>query len=186
VAATDGPRPDDTPERSALASPWLTAALVLAATVLGVLVALEVYDATEPADPQAVVPARRTDAVERDRLLRVAARAGERVLTYSHDSFDRDVEATRQGLTPEFAEEYAAAMARVRADALGDEVDQEATAVSSGLVSSTDTRAEVLVFVNQQTTAATTGARSVQRNRLVVNLVRQDGAWAVAGVTALG
>ena len=154
MAPTDGPRPDDAPERSALASPWLTAALVLAATVLGALVALEVYDATEPADPQAAVPARVTDAGERDRLLRVAARAGERVLTYSHDSFDRDVEATRQGLTPEFAEEYAAAMGRVRADALADEVDQEATAVSSGVVSATDTRAEVLVFVNQETTAA--------------------------------
>lgn len=186
MATTDGPRPDDAAERSALASPWLTAALALAATVLGVLVALEVYDATEPADPQAAVPERLTDAVERDRLQRVAARAGERVLTYSHDSFDRDVEATRQGLTPEFAEEYTAAMGRVRADALGDEVDQEATAVSSGVVSATDTRAEVLVFVNQETTAATTGARSVQRNRLVVSLVRQEGAWAVAGVTALG
>ena len=66
--------------------------------------------------PVTAVPGRLTDADERDRLLEVASRGGERVLTYHHDSFDRDVAAARKGLTPEFAEEYelgAGAMAQI-------------------------------------------------------------------------
>lgn len=186
MAQTSGPATKDSSERSALASPWLTAALVLAATVLAVLVGLQAYDAREPADRVATVPGRLTGADERDRLLEVASLGGERVLTYHHDSFDRDVAAAREGLTPEFADEYAAAMAQVRTNALDAEVDQEATAVSAGVVSATDVRAEVLVFVNQETRADSTGARQVRRNRLVVTLVGEDGAWSVAGVTALG
>ena len=143
-------------------------------------------DAAGPPDPQAATAPALTEAGARTRLLALAAGAGEQVLTYHHDSFDGDVAATRRGMTPAFAEEYAAAMQRVRADTVRDRIDQETTAVSSAVVSATDSRAEVLVFANQETTSGATGARRVQRNRLVVTLVRQDGRWTVAGVSALG
>ena len=178
---------DDTPQRSALASPWLTAVLLLAALVLGSLAALEAYDdrpRTAAAPAAATVPALGGKA--RTRLQDLAARSAEDVLTYGHDTFDEDVRATARRLTPEFAADYTAAMDRVRADTLADRIDQRAAAVAAGVTSATDARAEVLVFVNQETTAGTTGARRVERNRLVVRLVRQDGAWTVAGVTALG
>jgi Mce-associated membrane protein len=77
-------------------------------------------------------------------------------------------------------------MARLRAPTLRDRVDQRAAAVSAATVSATDSRAQVLVFVNEETSSEATGARRVQRNRLVVDLVRQGGAWTVAGVSALG
>lgn len=172
--------------RSAVGSPWLTAVLALTALVLAVLVALQVHDDRAAPDARGAGAPALTDAGARERLLAVADRAGERVLTYHHDSFDQDVEVTRQGLTPEFADEYAAAMQRLRADTVRDEIDQETTAVSSAVVSASDSRAEVLVFANQQTTSATTGARRVQRTRLVVRLVRDGGRWTVAAVTALG
>lgn len=177
---------DDAVERSALASPWLTAVLAITAAVLAALVILQVPDARESSDPRSATAPALTDAGARARLLDVAARAGERVLTYHHDSFDGDVAATREGMTPAFADQYTAAMQRVRADTVRDRIDQETTAVSSAVVSATDSRAEVLVFANQATTSGATGARRVQRNRLVVTLVRQDGRWTVAGVSALG
>jgi Mce-associated membrane protein len=178
---------DETSQRSALASPWLTAVLLLAALVLGSLAGLEAYDdrsRSTVAPAAARVPA--LGEVARTRLQDRAARSAEDVLTYRHDTFDEDVESTSRRLTPEFATEYAAAMERVRADTMTDEIDQRATAVAAGVVSASDARAEVLVFVNQETTAGTTGARRVERNRLVVQLERHGGAWTVAGVTSLG
>ncbi|WP_457206108.1 hypothetical protein [Nocardioides sp. P5_C9_2] len=178
--------PDETSPRSALASPWLTAVLAVTAVVLAALAILQVSDAGESPAPQGATAPVLADAGSRSRLLDRAAHAGEQVFTYHHDSFDGDVAAARRGMTPAFAEEYAAAMRRVRADTVRNRIDQEATAVSSAVVSATDSRAEVLVFANQETTSGATGARRVQRNRLVVTLVRQDGRWTVAGVTALG
>jgi Mce-associated membrane protein len=180
---------DTTPERSALASPWLTAVLVLAALVLGSLAGLEAYDqrtssAVDEAATTTSSPALGDAA--RTRLQDLASRAAERVLSYEHTTFDADVAATARRLSPDFAGEYAAAMARLRAPTLRDRVDQRAAAVSAATVSATDSRAQVLVFVNEETTSAATRARRVSRNRLVVDLVRQDGAWVVAGVTALG
>ncbi|KRF36127.1 hypothetical protein [Nocardioides sp. Soil805] len=181
--------PDQAPrtsETSALASPWLTALLGVTATVLAVLVALQVHDDRQTAPTRVATGAALTDAGARDRLLDVAATAGTRVLSYHHDTFDADVTATQRSLTADFADEYAAAMQQVRADTVRDEIDQETTAVSSAVVSATDARAEVLVFANQQTTAGASGARRVRRTRLVVRLVREEGRWTVAGVTALG
>jgi Mce-associated membrane protein len=77
-------------------------------------------------------------------------------------------------------------MERVRRVTLREEIDQEAVAVSSGIVSATDERAEVLVFVNRETTSGRTGARRSLRDRVVVRLVEEQGVWTVAGVTALG
>jgi Mce-associated membrane protein len=173
-------------ERSALASPWLTAVLVLAAVVLAALVVLQVEAAERGADPAARAPAPVVERAERERVLSVAARTAEAVLTYHHGSFDQDVERASATLEPDFAAEHVAAMERVRRVTVRDEIDQEALAVSSGLVSATDGRAEVLVFVNQETTSGRTGARRFQRDRVVVSLVREQGAWTVAGVTSLG
>ncbi len=181
--------PDETPqtaERSALASPWLSAVLALTAAVLALLVALQAHDDREPLGLRTATTTVLTEAGARARLLEVASTAGERVLTYHHDSFDSDVQATRQDLTPAFAEEYAAAMQRVRDATVRDRIDQETTAVSSAVVSATDARAEVLVFANEETTSAATGARRARRDRLVVTLVRDGGRWTVAGVTSLG
>ena len=173
-------------ERSALASPWLTAVLVLAAVVLAALVVLQVEEVERGADQPIPAPAPLAERAERERVLSVAARTAEAVLTYHHDSFDQDVQRASATLEPDFAAEHVAAMERVRRVTVREEIDQEAVAVSSGLVSATGERAEVLVFVNQETTSGRTGARRFQRDRVVVSLVGEQGAWTVAGVTSLG
>jgi Mce-associated membrane protein len=176
---------EDNAERSALASPWLTAALGLAALVLGSLVALEVSDdRTPPAEPSTA--ASTVGKVARARLQDIASRSAERVLSYGHATFDDDLEAASRRLSAEFAAEYSTAMARLRDDTVRDRIDQRATAVAAATVSATDARAQVLVFVNEETTSDVTGARRVQRNRLVVDLEREGAVWTVAGVTALG
>ena len=77
-------------------------------------------------------------------------------------------------------------MEQVRANTAKNKISQEATAVSSAIISATADEAQVLVFVNQETSSAKTKANQLVRNRLVVDLVRVDGDWAIAGVNALG
>lgn len=77
-------------------------------------------------------------------------------------------------------------MEQVRANTAKNKISQEATAVSSAIISATQDEAQVLVFVNQETSSERTKAEQVVGNRLVVDLVREDGAWAIVGVDALG
>ena len=77
-------------------------------------------------------------------------------------------------------------MDQVRANTEKNKISQEATAVSSAIISATAEKAQVLVFINQETSSARTKANQLVRNRLVVDLVREDGDWAIAGVNALG
>jgi Mce-associated membrane protein len=191
--STEKPEPADQAPRSGsvLGSTWLAALLTAVVVGLAVFTGFTVYDALNP--PQGVTPetGQITDEDTRTGLLVAAADLSQRVLTYHHDTFDQDVELAAARLTPEFREEYDSAMEQVRANTEKNKISQEATAVSSAIISATTDEAQVLVFVNQETSSARTEANQLVRNRLVVDLVRVDdqdteGQWAIAGVSALG
>jgi Mce-associated membrane protein len=174
-----------------LGSVWLAALLTAVVVGLAVFTGFTVYDALNP--PQGVTPetGQVTDDDARTGLLVAAADLSQRVLTYHHDTFDQDVEVAAARLTPDFREEYDSAMEQVRANTAKNKISQEATAVSSAIISAKADEAQVLVFINQETSSARTKANQLVRNRLVVDLVRldgqgTDGQWAIAGVNALG
>ncbi len=169
-----------------LGSAWLAALLTAAVVGLAVFVGFKAYDVLSPAPEAAPESTQITDQDARSTLLAAAAELSQRVLTYQHDSFEEDVRTTSARLTPEFAEEYSQAMEQVRANTARNRISQEATAVSSAIISATEDEAQVLVFINQTTSSARTKAEQVVRNRLVVDLVRVDGDWTIAGVDALG
>lgn len=169
-----------------LGSAWLAAVLTAVVVGLAVFTGFTVYDALNP--PQGATPesGQITDEDARTGLLVAAADLSQRVLTYHHDTFDQDLEVAAARLTPAFREEYDSAMEQVRANTEKNKISQEATAVSSAIISARADEAQVLVFVNQETSSAKTKANQLVRNRLVVDLVRVDGDWAIAGVNALG
>jgi Mce-associated membrane protein len=174
-----------------LGSAWLAALLTAVVVGLAVFTGFKVYDALNP--PQGVTPVtgiagggQITDEDARTGLLVAAADLSQRVLTYHHDTFDQDLEVAAARLTPDFREEYDSAMEQVRANTAKNKISQEATAVSSAIISASTDEAQVLVFINQETSSAKTKANQLVRNRLVVDLVRGDGDWAIAGVNALG
>lgn len=180
-SATVAPR-----RRGVLGSAWLAALLTAAVVGLAVFTGITVYDELNP--PQGAAPdsGQITDEDARTAVLVAAADLSQRVLTYHHDTFDQDLEVAAARLTPTFREEYDSAMEQVRANTQQNKISQEATAVSSAIISATPEEAQVLVFINQETSSAKTKANQLVRNRLVVDLVRVDGAWAIAGVNALG
>lgn len=169
-----------------LGSAWLAALLTAVVVGLAVLTGFKVYDALNPPQGAAPETGQVTDDDARAAVLIAAADLSQRVLTYHHDTFDRDVEVATARLTPEFREEYDSAMGQVRANTEKNKISQEATAVSSSIISATTDEASVLVFINQETSSARTKANQLVRNRLVVDLVRLDDDWAIAAVNALG
>lgn len=178
----------DPAERSGgvLGSAWLAALLTAVVVGLAVFVGFTSYDALSATPDDGLASAQPMGEAERSTLLTAAAELSQKVLTYHHDSFDADVQVASERLTPEFGEEYAQAMQQVRASTSKNQVSQEATAVSAAVISATPDEAQVLVFINQETSSARTKAEQVVRNRLVVDLERVDGDWAIAGVDALG
>ena len=169
-----------------LGSAWLATLLTAVVVGLAVFTGLTVHDALNPRQGVTAESGLITDDEARTALLVTAADLSRRVLTYHHDTFDRDVEVAAARLTPAFREEYDSAMDQVRANTEKNKISQEATAVSSAIISARPDEAQVLVFVNQETSSARTKASQLVRNRLVVDLVREDGDWAIAGVNALG
>jgi Mce-associated membrane protein len=188
--AEEQPEPEATPEapdrRGLLGSAWLAALLTAVVVGLAVFTGFTVYDELNPPQGAAPESGQITDEDARTGVLVAAADLSQRVLTYHHDTFDQDLEVAAARLTPAFREEYDSAMEQVRANTEKNKISQEATAVSSAIISATPEKAQVLVFINQETSSAKTKASQLVRNRLVVDLVREDGDWAIAGVNALG
>ncbi len=174
------------PKAGLLGSPWLAALLTAIVVGVAVFTAFTVYDELNPPQGAAPETGQITDEDARTGVLVAAADLSQRVLTYHHDTFDQDLEVAAARLTPAFREEYDSAMEQVRANTEKNKISQEATAVASAIISATAEKAQVLVFVNQETSSARTKANQLVRNRLVVDLVREDGDWAIAGVNALG
>ncbi len=124
----------------------------------------------------------------RNEVLVTAADLTQRTLSYDYKSLANDMEVARARMTPSFRKEYDATMAQVRANTIKNKIVLQAVAVSSAIISATEHRATVLVFVNQ-TTAAGVGKNANQqlnRNSLVITLTRGDGDWAMSKLTALG
>lgn len=139
---------------------------------------------TETAAPNGTLVA--DDA--RTEVLVSAADLAQRTLSYDYKSLANDMEVARARMTPAFRKQYDATMAQVRANTTKNKIVLEAVAVSSAIISATEHKAKVLVFLNQTTTAGTgkNANRQASRNSLVINLTRGDGDWAISKLTSLG
>jgi Mce-associated membrane protein len=89
-------------------------------------------------------------------------------------------------MTPSFRKQYEDTMAQVRANTLKNKIILQADAVSSSIITATEHKAQLLVFVNQTTSAQATKAQQLDRNSLIVTLVRGKGDWMLSDLTALG
>jgi Mce-associated membrane protein len=124
----------------------------------------------------------------RTQVLVGAADLTTRTLSYDYKTLANDMEVARARMTPSFRKEYDATMKQVRANTEKNKIVLEAVVVSSAIISATEHKATVLVFVNQTTTAGTGKNRNQQlnRNSLVITLSRGEGDWDMSKLTALG
>jgi Mce-associated membrane protein len=124
----------------------------------------------------------------RTEVLISAADLAQRTLSYDYKTLANDMEIARARMTPAFRKQYDATMAQVRANTTKNKIVLQAVAVSSAIITATEHKAKVLVFLNQTTTAGTgkNANQQASRNSLVINLTRGDGDWAISKLTSLG
>src|SRR3978361_2064125 len=98
------------------------------------------------------------------------------------------MDVARPRMAPTFRKQYDSTMAQVRANTTKNKIVLQAVAVSSAIISATEHKAKVLVFVNQTTTAGVGKKANQQltRNSLLITLTRGDGDWAMSKLSALG
>ncbi|HUS21754.1 MAG TPA: hypothetical protein VMZ66_07075 [Aeromicrobium sp.] len=115
-----------------------------------------------------------------------AADLTQRALSYDYRSLANDMEVARARMTPSFRKQYNSTMAQVRANTLKNKIVLQADVVASSIITATEHKAQLLVFVNQTTSAKATKAQQLDRNSLVITLVRGKGDWMLSELTALG
>ncbi|AXT84364.1 hypothetical protein C6I20_03565 [Aeromicrobium sp. A1-2] len=122
----------------------------------------------------------------RTQVLVEAADLSQRALSYSYKSLDNDMEVARARMTASFKKEYDATMTQVRDNTETNQIILQAVVVSSAIISATEHKAKVLLFLNQTTEVGKTKKQQLSRNSLVVTLTRGDGDWLMSKLTALG
>ncbi len=125
----------------------------------------------------------------RTEVLISAADLATRTLSYDYKTFDE-----RHGDGPRADDEVVPQGVR-RDDGAGQGQHREEQDRPAGdarcppaIISATEHKAKVLVFLNQTTTAGVgeTAKQQASQNSLVVTLTRGDGDWAISKLTALG
>lgn len=122
----------------------------------------------------------------RSQAIVAAADLTQRALSYDYRTLANDMEIARARMTPSFRKQYNDTMAQVRANTVKNKIILQADAVSSSIITATEHKARLLVFVNQTTSAQVTKANQLDRNSLIVTLVRGKGDWMLSDLTALG
>ena len=124
----------------------------------------------------------------RTEVLVAGADLAQRTLSYDYKTLANDMEVARARMTPSFRKQYDTTMAEVRANTTKNKIVLQTVAVSSAIISATEHKARVLVFVNQTTTAGTGKNANQQalQNSLVITLTRGGGDWAISKLKMLG
>jgi Mce-associated membrane protein len=119
--------------------------------------------------------------VAAQQVMEAASSATVKVLTYSHDSVEKDVSDAMEVTTGEFRDEYSRfTSAQLIPRAREKQVSVEATTLGTGIQSLTSSRATVLIFINQTTTSAANPAPQQSSASAVVGMDNVNGTWKIA------
>ena len=181
LEADPGPDPDPAAAPEAAAGEprvlpfWvvaLAAVLAVAAVAATVLVALRVEDNATDRD--------RIDERERgvQQAEAVAEQAIEPVLSYDYRRLDEDVARAAPYLTDDYAEQYRGLIEDLTRQAKQAKLVVQAEAIATGIIRSGDDRAEILVFVDQESTRAGK-ANDPLRMWVTMTMVSDGDGWLV-------
>jgi hypothetical protein len=113
-----------------------------------------------------------------------ATRLTQKVLSYDWKTLDTDSKANQAVLAPSFRKEYSQTLAKVKAEAVKNQVKLEAKAQATSIVSATENKVVALVFLHQTTTAKDTANQRVDSSRVLVTLTRSGGDWRISKLKA--
>lgn len=152
--------------------------IALCVVLAGVFVTLVLV--SRPGDLETADNGQVTDAEFRSAAMSTASADAATVLSYSYKTLEQDQKAALDVLTPKFREEYEEVMKTTGAKATTAKLTQKATVATSSLISITETKASVLLFVDTVTTAEGSTGQQLSQYRVKMKLERKDGDWAVS------
>jgi len=182
--ATVAPDPEPAnPFRAALADRVVVSLVVLSLLLVGGLVWIVL--ASRTGDLAVAGNDQVTATPYRNAAMSAASANVTTVLSYAHKSLDKDAEAARKVLTPEYFEkDYQATMTERNAEILESKLTQVATVLSTSIVSLTPEKATVMLLTN--IISVPEGSKSAPPqilSRLLVTMEREDGDWIVSQMT---
>ena len=157
----------------------LLIALVIVCLVLCCVAGVAWWRAEHP-DEGAAPDGAITSTEARDAGMAAAAQLTEKVLSYDWKTLDADIKANQAVLAPSFRSEYSKTIAKVKADAVKNQLKLETKAEATSIMSASENKVVALVFANRVTTAKGTANQRVDSTRLVVTLTRKDGEWRIS------
>jgi Mce-associated membrane protein len=99
--------------------------------------------------------------------------------SYDYRHLDRNFADVLDGATGEFKDEYAGAGRALRRLITQAKATAKGNVLAAGIQSESPDRVEVLVFVDQSITNASTPAPRLDRTRVLMTLTPHDGRWLV-------
>jgi Mce-associated membrane protein len=175
------PAPESTSDLRLRRSLVLVSALTALSLVLVGVLWFEVHRANNP-DLGKAPDGQVTSTTVRNAAMGAASDAVTKVLSYSYKTFEADRKAAEALIGGKVATDYAKTMDQVAAQTAQLKLTLKATVLSVGLISITEHRAKVLVFVNTVTTREGAKNQQFNQSRLVLDLRRKDGDWTVVGM----
>ncbi|MDQ6641818.1 MAG: hypothetical protein M3Y66_04915 [Actinomycetota bacterium] len=169
---------------SFLVGPLLTGILSVVALALAVAcIVVQTVGGNDGTAPNGTV----VSADVRAAAMSQASDLTQRTLSYDYKSFDTLRKTNAARMSSHFRKQYDDTMNKVAAKTKQYQVSLVAKVVASGVVSVTAQRAQVLLFVNQTTTAAARPKDTpvTDLNRVLVTLVRSGGDWNIDAIDAL-
>jgi Mce-associated membrane protein len=128
----------------------------------------------------------RVATVAREEAVAAARLHAPEIVSYDYRHLDQDFAKAEASLTGKFKEDYArTTVTVVKPVAVDNKAVVEARVVAASTIWARPGEAQVLLFVNQQTTTAKTKGPRVDLNRVRMTLQRTKTGWLVSNVEAL-
>ncbi len=128
----------------------------------------------------------RAATVAREEAVAAARLHAPEILSYDYRHLDQDFAKAQADLTGKFKEDYArTTITVVKPVAVDNKAVVEARVVAASTIWARPGEAQVLLFVNQQTTTAKTKGPRVDLNRVRMTLEKTKRGWLVSNVEAL-
>ncbi len=150
----------------------LTAAIIVAVTVIAVLLVRENQRDSAVAAARRDAPPAATDTVTA-------------MLSYSSTTVDKNLDAVR-GLTGAFQDQYRTLVDKTIVPVAKEKgVSTRARVVSSAVLSASADHATLLMFIDQVTISTAVPTPTTTSSRVTVTAIRHDGHWLISDMTPL-
>jgi Mce-associated membrane protein len=128
-------------------------------------------------------PDRQTDEADKRSAITAASEGTAAVYTYASNTVDRDIAAAKSHLTGDFLAQYEhEASTAVAAVARQKPMKTSGAVVGAAVSRLSPDSADVLIFLNQTTTAVGDPGPSMSAGSLMVSLSKVDGKWLISAM----